>query len=319
MALRTILLAAALAPLSIVACSSSDSGTVTASGPHHHFVVNKAFIPKNSTEARMYGLDLNGDKSVDNQLGMVLGTLGGQGFDIQAPIDTAINDGSLTLLVDIQTADFMASSGAGMKVLLGDVDPSTPACNGSGSAAVCGKQLDGNGKFANVMDTDASVTGKIVGGTFNGGPGNLDLKLSLAGADVNLALIGARAQATGMSDAGITSAIVAGAVTQDDLNTKILPAIQSSLGPLITRDCGTGGNPNGTPKCGCADGSTGKTIISLFDTSPADCMVTVSEIQNNGLIMSLLQPDVTIDGQMALSVGIKVTAVKGTYTVPGEM
>jgi hypothetical protein len=34
--------------------------------------------------------------------------------------------------------------------------------------------------------------------------------------------------------------------------------------------------------------------------------------------MSLLQPDVTIDGQMALSIGIKATAVKATYTVAGQ-
>ncbi len=315
--MRSILLAAAILPMSILAaCGGDDGGTVTATGPHHHFVVNKAFIPKNSTEAHMYGLDLNKDKAVDNQLGMVLGTLGSQGFDIQGSIDTAVNGGSIILLADIQTADYATSSGAGMKILIGS-NPMPPACTDMADPTTCGKHLTGTGKF-DAMATDAEVTGKIVNGTFNGGPGDLNLKLSLAGANVDLSLIGARAQITGMTDGKVESAIIAGAVTQDDLNTKILPAIQSSLGPLITKDCTKLDMPAGNPACGCADGSTGKTVISLFDTTPKDCMVTTAEIQNNGLIMSLLQPDVTINGQMALSIGIKVTAVSADYTVAGE-
>ena len=316
MAHRSILLAAAILPMSILAACSSDSASaVVATGPHHHFVVNKAFIPKNSTEAHMFGLDLNGDKAVDNQLGMVLGTLGSQGFDIQTSIDTAVNQGSIILLADMQTSDYMTSSGAGLKVLLGS-NPVPAACTDA-SDKVCGHHLTGTGMF-DAAATDAEVTGKIVNGTFNGGPGDLNLKLSIAGANVDLSLIGARAQVTGMSDAGIMSGIVAGAVTQDDLNTKVLPAIQSSLAPLIARDCTKLDMPTANPACGCADGSTGKTVISLFDTTPKDCMVTTAEIMNNGLIMSLLQPDVTINGVMALSIGIKVTAVAGKYTVAGE-
>ena len=36
------------------------------------------------------GVDLNNDKTVDNQLGMVLSTLGSMGFDIQATLDEAV-------------------------------------------------------------------------------------------------------------------------------------------------------------------------------------------------------------------------------------
>ena len=108
--------------------------------------------------------------------------------------------------------------------------------------------------------------------------------------------------------------IFGGAVTKEDIDTKVIPAIQKQLGPIITRDC-----PMATPanNCRCTDPSTGKTIVNLFDTDK-DCTVSVMEIQNNTLIMSLLSPDVTIDGKMALSLGIKATAVKGTYTVAGQ-
>ena len=63
------------------------------------------------------------------------------------------------------------------------------------------------------------------------------------------------------------------------------------------------------------DGSTGKTLLGLFDTN-MDCTVTVEEISTNSLIVSLLAPDVTIDGKMALSLGIKASATKGTFTLP---
>ena len=70
------------------------------------------------------------------------------------------------------------------------------------------------------------------------------------------------------------------------------------------------------PDCGCT--GTGMTIISTFDKNPADCMITADELRANSIVMSALSPDVTIDGKMAVSLGIKATAVTATYTVAGE-
>ncbi|MCX5740908.1 MAG: hypothetical protein NT062_00240 [Proteobacteria bacterium] len=317
--IRRILVAAALLPITLVtACSDDGGGSVTPTGDFYHYVVNKAFIPQSSTEARMFGLDVDGMEGVDNQLGMVLATLK-QYFDIQKSIDEAVNAGDINLLVSLQTPSFTAAGGAGVAVLLGDPTTVMPApCTDPTMPATCGKHLDGNGMFTVKGDVAAALTGKIVNGTFNGGPGNLTIAISLAGANVELNLIGARAQVSGMSDTAITSAIVAGAVSQDDLNTKVLPAIQSQLTPLIAASCNKLDMPTGTPACGCTDGSTGAQVVSLFDTTPKDCAITVSEIQNNGLIMSLLAPDVVVDGKMALSIGLKVSTVKGTFTVAGE-
>jgi len=39
-------------------------------------------------------------------------------------------------------------------------------------------------------------------------------------------------------------------------------------------------------------------------------MISVMEVEQNSLIMSLLAPDVTINGQPALSVGVKIEAVE---------
>lgn len=330
MAFRPVLLAAAaVLPMSLVACGGDDGGEIVPMGEHYHYVVNQAFVPTTNTQARDYGLDLNGDGTVDNQLGMVLSTLAGMGFDIQATIDGAVAEGSIILLVDLQTPDLMNTTNAGIQVYLGD-NP-TPAACGQGeeydpmTGTGCGHHLDGTGMFSIAADSpqNAALGGKIVNGTMTAGSekSNLSLQIALGGTDaINLNLIGARAKASGITDSMIGSGtsggvVFAGAVTKEDIDTQVIPAIQTQLVPTIMEDC-PGTDPNSNPPCDCMADSTGKTILNLFDTSPKDCTVTVDEIKNNSLIVSLLAPDVTIDGKMALSIGIKGTAVKGTFTQP---
>src|SRR5437016_1363033 len=96
---------AALVSIALITCGGSNNGPVIPEGTHTHFVANKVFVPTNNTQARDFGLDLNGDGTVDNQLGMVLGTLSGMGFDIQGTIDKAVAEGNVILLVDFQTKD----------------------------------------------------------------------------------------------------------------------------------------------------------------------------------------------------------------------
>jgi hypothetical protein len=317
---RSTLLAAALLPMTLAACGGDDGDSQPIpEGEHYHYVTNKAFVPTTNTQAREYGLDLNKDGTVDNQLGMVLSTLGSMGFDIQATIDKAVAEGSIILLVDFQTKDFSNTTAAGIQVFLGD-GPTPPACMtgetyNEMTKTGCGHHLAPGSSFSSATGTNAALGGKIINGTFNGGPGNLSIQIALGGTEaINLDLIGARAKGSGISADKIDGVILGGAVTKEDIDTKVIPAIQKQLGPIITRDCPTATMAN---NCTCMDPSTGKTILGLFDTDK-DCAVSVMEIQNNTLIMSLLSPDVTIDGKMALSLGIKATAVKATFTPPAQ-
>jgi hypothetical protein len=265
---------------------------------------------------------------------MVLGTLAGQGFDVQGTIDKAIAEGDIILLVDFQSASFTSTSAAGVTIKLGDMEM-PPACgttpeeylcklaNGMECKSTdtgctcsgCGKHLTGTGTFTLDPNSppNAGVSGKIIGGTFTGGPGDISLKIALGGTEgISLDLIGARGKATGISENGMESLILAGALTKSDLDNKVIPAIHMQIEPIITRDCPT---PTAAD-CGCMSGSTGKTILNLFDTNPKNCAVTVDEIKTNTLIQSLLAPDVKIDGQDALSLGVKTTAVKATFPLP---
>ena len=310
MASLRLLFLASIIPSSLVACGGGTDGQAPPSGPHYTSVASELTVPANNTQAREIGLDLNADGTVDNQLGMVLGTLSNQGFDVQTTVDDAVAKGSIILLLDLQTPSFSSTSGAGLEVKLGDTPSPTP-CTDPAVITTCGKHLAGTGSFTVAAGSaaDSGVDGTITGGVFKGGPGNLSLQIALGGSDpIDLDLIGARVKATSLTETGIGEAILAGAITESDLNAKVIPAVHAQLGPILTRDCQT----TPPPDCGCIANSTGKTILGLFDTTPKDCAVSIDEIKNNSLIKSLLSPDVTIDGVMALSLGISVKTVQAT-------
>lgn len=298
---------------SLIACGGD--GATPPSGPHYTYVVDDVTVPANNNQARDIALDLDGDKLTDNQLGMVLGVLSMQGFDLKGTLTKAVQEGSIILLLDLQTPSFASTSGAGLEVKLGDNPMPVPCVNPQmPTPETCGKHLSGTGSFTVAAGSPegAGVDGKIAGSVFNGGPGDIPLQIALSDmAPIQLDLIGARAKATGMSESGIESVILAGGLLQTDLDSKVLPAIHAQLGPIITDDCI---DPNAT-LCMCPEGSTGRTIISLFDAND-DCTVTIDEIKTNSLIQSLLKPDVDlrpdIPGDDCLSLGIQVTAVPAT-------
>jgi hypothetical protein len=315
---------ACILPLSAVACGSSDGeGPIVPEGTHYGYVVNQASVPETNAQARTFGLDIGAAKSgtpdgtIDNRLGEVLATLAGMGFDIQGTIDEAINQGSIILLVDFQTADFMNTSAAGLAVKIG-ATPTPAPCTDPTDLTTCGQHLKGTGSFtiSSSSPMDAAVGGQIVNGTFNGGPGDLSLQIALGTTEpLTLSLLAARARATGISETGMMTLTVGGALTNDDLNTQVLPAIQVQVAGVIERDCATA-----VPTSCTCTGATGMTLLNLFDGSDGtarDCKISTAEIAGNVLIKSLLAPDVcstdTCDAPDALSLGIQVQTVKGTF------
>lgn len=315
------------AALPLAACGGGDEGQPVPEGEKYTYVVATASVPTSASQAtKDFGIDLDGDGRKDNALGSVLATLKGQGLDVQPSLTDAVNDGSIVLLAEFQTKSFSAASASGLRVFLGDSTMITPAaCTDPLMIATCGQHLKGTGSFkiSASSPTTALVSGPIVGGTFKGGPGTISLQISLTAgaAPLQLDLLGARAELSTITDASIGKGIVAGAISKADLDDKILPAIKGQLDAQVAACTGT---PKTPPLCGCMSGSGAAQILSLFDTTPADCAVSLDEIKNNSIIKTLLAPDVECNATgcvangtpNALSIGLGVTAVKGTFTAP---
>ena len=92
--------------------------------------------------------------------------------------------------------------------------------------------------------------------------------------------------------------------------TKIAPAFQRALEAIVKRDCSTRDTP---PLCGCITDSAAKAWLGYADTRPKDCVITVEEILTSSIVISAIAPDVTIDGEPALSLGLRLEAVPASF------
>ncbi len=316
--------------LLLAACGDDNGGTpidgaVDAPPPidapppplgHHHYVIDSIQVPTNNTTARDYGQDLNGDQTVDNQLGMVLGTLSSMGFEIQATATQNVDRGATITLIDMFANDLATELAATFAMFVG-TNPMPAAC-ASAADTVCRRHLAGTATFTIMTGapTNPPLAGAIAAGTYTTAPaGHLAVPLSVfpSATPVVVNLIGAKVIATQLSATNIMSMKIGGAVTNAEMDAKVYPSIKDGMQASIAHDCTALTSP---PTCGCAPGSNGKTWLDLLDSAPKDCAITVQEIKTNSLFMSLFAPDVTIEGQMALSLGIKATAVQAGFVAP---
>lgn len=282
-----------------------DSGTTTP--VYYRWIVDNQVIPTTTQQAQLYGLDLDGNGSADNQLGFVFSALTAQGFDLQPVTDQAVARGQILMLGEAN----VATPAAATYTMYSGANPNPAPCTGP-TDTVCRKHLAGTATFdlAATSAHDTPLAGSLANGVLTAGPGNLQVTLGFTGAPLVLNLVGARVRLDMVSGASFGASVIAGAITTAERLAKIDPALQQSTMAAVAADC-TSTTP---PTCGCAAGSTGATMLSLFDSNPKDCQISLQEISDNSLINALLAPDVVVGGQEAISFGFGATAVKATYT-----
>lgn len=291
----------------------ADAAIDTAMAPleHHHYVIDRMVFPTTNLEAREYGVDLDGDAVVDNQLGMIAVALGMQGLDNQSYTDKLINNGTIITLADVAATDLVTSPMATFTLFEGANPMPAPCLDAQDT--LCRKHLSGTGEFtAKSAPVDTPLEGAVVSGDLVAGPGHLSLQFAFFGLyPAHLTLLGARVDlmptATGMMGK------LTGAISKNDVDNVFMPSIQTGFVPIVARDCTALTSP---PGCGCDGESQGKSLLGLFDTTPTDCQISVDEVKNNPIIMSLFSPDLVVEGRDALSFGVHVHAVGATYTAP---
>jgi hypothetical protein len=229
-------------------------------------------FPTTNAEARDSALDLNGDDKVDNELGMVLGSLFYRDLPPTEGLDALIASDELQLFVDVQ---YPRS------------DENTIAF----AMYPAGAQSHG------LLFARANANPLILG------TANVTTAIGFYGQRVELELLGARARLTAHDEATVAGTIVGG-VRRSEIDAKLVPPLAMKLEEMIARDCPMRDAP---PNCGCIrlpDGEYGGLYwLQLFDVEPRDCKVSDPEISENSLIKSLLAPDVMIGGEQLVSFG----------------
>jgi hypothetical protein len=267
--------------LLLAACGSSESSpTPPTSGTVHHYVTTDLRVPITAELQREYGLDIDNDSAhkPDNQLGSVFVALSSSSdADIQGRIDTAIADGKLVLHHAV-LADALASDGS------------------------VSWQVD-------VPDADGEpVIGKTKGNMFSAtraGAGRLTVQIQVSETDAPLALDLLSARVEAHVDDATVSGRLGGAVTQEDVDTKLIPSVVRMMNSAIARD-------PGCPSA-CKAGSSAALVIEVFDKN-MDGTITEDEIRTSSIIQTLLAPDLDLDGDgeresISLGVGFEGVAL----------
>lgn len=290
----------------VTGCATEDSLVVT--GTHYQYVVSELRIPRNNTEARENAVDLNGDKVVDNQLGMVFGSLDTMGLGVGETATEALQRGGLVMLADLQTEDFRYTEASGFETWLGDSLEPAP-CLDPARLETCGQHLRGTGRFSvDVDSTSHQIRGPIVDGVFSEKAVFLPVELVIdTGRPLRVDLRGARVKLTHVSETRI-SAIFGGGLTKGDLERVVYPEAAANCDRIVQNEC----MQQGGDECGCLPGSRSNTLQNLFDDNH-DCRITTNEVATNSIVQSLLAPDVRIDGQELVSFGVGVELVPASF------
>ena len=319
----------------MIACGGDDGATgdgdgdgdfmVDPAGTHTQYVADVVTIPTMSGQSAMFALDIDGDNQPDNGLGGTLSALAQVGnLDLQTAVTDGVNAGSIIVLTDLQATSLTSASGVGMSFYLGE-NPTPAACTDENDPTTCGQHLDGNGAFdvTSGSPADALIGGALVGGNFETqahGTVKLELELIDGQAAIPLELIGARTKFTVNADGTISSGVLVGAITKDQADTVLLPAISGIIIGIVDEDCALDVNS----MCVCT--GTGDNLQMILDANN-DCVVTDEEVASNDLVASLFNTDVDmLNGTTfgpgideiddAISLGLGFSSTGATFTRP---
>ncbi len=312
---RSVLLASAVAfalclsvPAAGALTHASSVKQVTAAGSYYHYVTNRLRFGKTVAQADAYAFDLNHDGVLDNALGHIFAGLSSM-LNFDPAIARSLETGSVVVLNSLRADSLKADSSASWQVYLGQPKPH-PVLTGGGSFAI-----EPGGP------TSTKLGGAITHGQFEGGPGEVTLKLSLLSGQppIDAHIAGARIQARCDPD-GCRDGKVGGGIRTAEMNSVIIPALARSLQSFIDASCGP------TPSADSCSPSA-LNILALFDINN-DHKVTADELRANSLIRAISQPDLDLfdangmpgqDGiDDSVSLGMGFTSKCAVFDVAGQ-
>lgn len=303
---RTVLLG--LVAVASAACVEDDKPPIP-EGEYYQYAIGSIAMPMNNNEAREYGLDLNGDATVDNQLGMIFATLEGQGFSVADTVRESLLRGNAIMLAELQTTAFDEASAAGLRTDLG-ANPVPSACTDPADLMTCGMHLETRAHYDVLPQTASNLgVGPFDAGRLIAPLGTLPIAIGIdPAAPLRVDLRAAKIRVTEASPAG-AKLVIAGGILESDVDEVVIPEVTRNLARIVHDECGV---PNTGTTCGCPSGKRAALIQRYFDDN-GDCSIEAVEVSDNSIIRSLFSTDLRIDGREMLSFGIGATLVPATF------
>ena len=270
-------------------------------------VMNSLTVPTSQADAEKYAFDYDNDGTQDNQLGKVLAAIAGaiSGLDLQQQLNKQLYNGSVVMLLRPTAKDFANDTAT---TIQGWTGKETSCCT---PAPPCTKaQADSScfgGSFTFDIDTTSptgsSLSGKIVSGQIEVGPGEAEVLLPIGNFPTKVKLKAARITGTIAADGTISDGVLTGAITKTELDANVVPSVAKVLNGEL--------NEAGTAQ------AVKDAIKSVFDKDN-DGQIATSEVADNALIKLLLAGDVDVDNDSVneFSAGIGFTTVGCTINIP---
>jgi hypothetical protein len=323
--------------LSLVSCGGGDGGNggtpdaggnnVTYTGTFNHYITSSVKLGSSTNEADGFAFDIDGKAPAkDNVIGHVLAGLNTQ-LMVDASVDAALKKGTFVILHSIRSDDATLASDSTVSWQLYVGTPyatgtmpkfdgsDTPSIlSGSSTTGLLGGSISG-GLFCSAPG--CSKDGKMGDGK-NAGTLTVSLSLTGTGDPITLTFYAARLEAK-ITANGCTEGRIGGGVKSADITSIVLPAVAKNLDDRIAADAG------------CRDDFSmctpdNQTILGVFDTD-SDRHITVTEVQNNTIVKSVLTPDLdllpekgpggTTDAE-SVSIALGFGCSKATFTAANE-
>lgn len=287
-----------------------DAADDASSPVAHHYVVATQRLPSSPLiDASNPAVDLTGDSVGDNSFGRVLGYLATHGLVLQTSVSVGVRRGDVLLLAEVTARD-LGEGPATFALFTGDrAGTEPPPCPDSGgnTELFCGQHLDGTATIPLSPSTarDAALTGTFVAGELSASGAVLEIDLALGTAPTTLRLVDPRVVAGAIDETGIHDGIIAGAISQSDLDSLVAALLGTINAALAAPACSYNTT---TQACMCTDQSAND-LQKAFDAGN-NCAVSEAELRGQSMVMPWLVPDLSA----GVSFGMGFTAVPATFT-----
>lgn len=243
------------------------------------YVMDAIRVPESADQAVGVALDIDRDGRPDNALGGLLAALHSTADLAIASVQTElVESGRILQLVGIDAASLDDADGVPVVVSRGSDLDGDAADNFSGAEPFALDPLDG---------ADGQLVGMIAAGRLRAGPGTIPIQLAMFGVTpevIALRGVGGRLRTAASVD-GLTLGRLCGALSDEEVDGTLLPAMAAAVDSLVRRDC-----PGGA----CTPDTQGEQLAALFDDNE-DGTVPEEEFRDNSLIASTIgNPDLDL-------------------------